>query len=406
MTIKVIKTEDQYLKYLEEVHLLISKIPLAGTADSDKLELLSVLIEAYENSRFPIKPPDPIDAIQFRMEEKGLKQVDLAPYIGTKSRVSEVLNRKRPLTVSMIKALSVGLGISAEILLGMEADKDPQIGEPSIDWSRFPISEMIARGWIEKISNKTAQSTSEQVQNFISQIGWGNGIAAFKRTLNGDAYSPTTKYSLYAWLSRVVQKGREKKSDIGVFDPNVFSSAFLKKIANLSWFESGPKLAVEFLEKNGIAIVFEPALRGTMLDGAAMMDENGLPIVALTLRHDRLDNFWFTLMHEIVHIWKHVNNETAFLDDLDSSSEDKREAEANRLAREAFIPRVIWKRSEAFLSPSKESIDKLSRELKIHPSIIAGRLRREQGNFQVFTDLVGYGEVKKHFSLNDTRSES
>lgn len=79
-----------------------------------------------------------------------------------------------------------------------------------IDWSRFPVKEMIARGWIQKFAGKVSRSTEDIVQEFISQIGWQFGDTAFKRSLAGDAYSPTTKYALYAWLVRVIQKSREK----------------------------------------------------------------------------------------------------------------------------------------------------------------------------------------------------
>jgi len=86
---------------------------------------------------------------------------------------------------------------------------------------------------------------------------------------------------------------------------------------------------------------------------------------------------------------------------LDASSEDKREAEANRLAREAFIPRVLWRRSEAFLSPSRDSIEKLARELRIHPAIIAGRLRKDSNNYTLFSDLVGQQNVRSFFLSSD-----
>lgn len=172
----------------------------------------------------------------------------------------------------------------------------------------------------------------------------------------------------------------------------------MKELGQLSWFEKGPLLAVEYLEKHGIAVVIEPAFKGTMLDGAALLDITGMPIIGLTLRHDRLDNFWFTLLHEVAHVWKHVDTEHTFLDDLDATSEDRREAEANRLAREALIPRLVWKRSNAYLRPSYAAIDELSRELKIHPAIVAGRIRRESGNYQQFSDVIGLGTVQNLFA--------
>lgn len=399
MDAKVIRSEEQHQEYLLEMQNLIARHPVAGSPDSERLELLSVLVEAYENQKFPVEAPDPIDAILFRMEEQGLKQADLVPYFGTRSRVSEVLSRKRPLTIPMIRALASGLGMSAETLIGVDPGESAQPRKDEVDWSGFPVKEMIARGWLQKFANKAAESTEELVKTFIANAGMQFGAAAFRRSLHGDACSPTTKYALYAWLARVIQKARDKKSSLGKFDSTVFSPAFLRELVHLSWSDHGPAIAVEFLEKHGIAVVIEPALKGTLLDGAALQDSDGTPIIGLTLRFDRLDNFWFTLMHEVAHLWKHVSPEETFLDNLDSSSEDRRELEANRIAKEALISRVAWKRSEAYLNPSNESIHKLSRELKIHPAIIAGRLRKEREDYTTFNDLVGHNQVRKHFNL-------
>lgn len=398
---KVIRSEEQHQDYLLEIQRLISCEPMPGSELSENLELLSVLVEAYENQKYPVEALDPIDAITFRMQEQGLKQADLVPYFGTRSRVSEVLARKRPLTVNMIRALSSGLGISTETLVGLEATSVRQVDKDNVDWGKFPIKEMMARGWLQKIASKTVKSTEELVRGFIENVGVEFGGAAFRRTLGGDAYSPATQYALYAWLARVIQKGREKRPVLGAFNQNVFSSSFMRELAQLSWFDHGPVLAVEFLEKHGIAVVVEPHLKGTLLDGAALKDESGNPIIGLTLRFDRLDNFWFTLLHEVAHLWKHVNNEETFLDNLDSSSEDKREIEANRIAKEALIPRIAWKRSDACLNPSVQSIDALSRELKIHPAIVAGRVRRERDNYVIFNDLLGRGQVRKYFNFSE-----
>lgn len=363
--------------------------------ESERLDLLTVLVQDYEDKKYPIEPPSPIEAIKFRMEEKGLRQADLVPYFGTRSRVSEVLSGKRPLTIPMIRAISVGLGISAEVLIGVSEDAEEK-NKDDIDWARFPAKEMIARGWIEKMKGKAKVTIEDQVKDFVSQVGFQFSDAAFKRSISGDAYSPATKYALYAWLIRVVQRSREQSSKVALYDERKLNESTLQEIAQLSWFEEGPRLAVEYLRDIGINVVIEPHLKGTMLDGAALKDTDGSPIVGLTLRHDRLDNFWFTLLHEVVHIWKHVGREETFLDDLDASSNtDRREAEANRIAKDSLIPRVAWKRSEASRNPSEAAIDELSKQLKINPAIIAGRIRRETGDYRLFSHLVGAGEVKK-----------
>ncbi len=393
MNTKIIRTEAEHHAYLNEIEHLLSHGEHLTQVEVDRLEVLTVLVEAFENSQYPLEPIDPIDAIQFRMEEKSLKQADLIPYFGTSSRVSEVLKRKRPLTVQMIRALSIGLGISTDTLIGLAESRRSDAHE--IDWSKFPIKEMMARGWFDKITDKISDNVEAIVRNYITGSGLQIGSAAFRRTLSGEAKTPTTTYALYAWLARVIQRSRNENFHLGTFRQDQLNSAFLRDLAQLSWSERGPQLAVEFLQTHGIKIIFEPQLKGTQLDGAALKDVDGSPIIALTLRFDRIDNFWFTLMHEVVHIWKHIfDDKEVFVDDLNVSSEDRRESEANRIAGEAFIPRLIWRRSDAYLSPSKESIEKLARELRIHPAIIAGRLNKDTGDYTKFQNLLGHHEVK------------
>ena len=132
-----------------------------------------------------------------------------------------------------------------------------------------------------------------------------------------------------------------------------------------------------------------------------MRDPEGAPIIGLTVRFDRLDNFWFTLMHELVHAWKHLpQSDIAITDEAveDARDEDDvKEAEANRFARDIFIPRMLWKRSEAYLHPSPETVRSFADKLHISPAVIAGRLRREKTGFGALGKLVGTRQVRKHF---------
>ena len=115
MRIRPIKTEADYEAALKEVELLFDVKP--GTPEADRLEVLTTLIEAYEGKHYSIPLPDPIEAIVYHMESHGLSRHDLEPLIGSRARVSEVLNRRRPLTMGMIRSLHRGLGISAEVLI-------------------------------------------------------------------------------------------------------------------------------------------------------------------------------------------------------------------------------------------------------------------------------------------------
>jgi len=94
-----------------------------GSPEADEAEILITLIAAYEEKHHPIDPPDPIEAIQFRMEQQGLTRADLEPWIGSRARVAEVLNRRRPLTLPMIRRLRDALGISADILIGSSSPR-------------------------------------------------------------------------------------------------------------------------------------------------------------------------------------------------------------------------------------------------------------------------------------------
>lgn len=117
MEIRPIHTEADYQAALQEVSALMNQDPDAGTPDGDRLDVLATLVQAYEAKHYPIAPPDPIEAIKFRMEQGGLSIKDLEPLIGRSNRVYEVLGRTRPLTLPMIRRLHKGLGIPAEVLI-------------------------------------------------------------------------------------------------------------------------------------------------------------------------------------------------------------------------------------------------------------------------------------------------
>ena len=115
--LKVLKSKKDHEAALKRLSELMDANPKEGSLDADELELLAVLIEQYEEVTFPMDFPDPIQAIKFRMEQDNLKSKDLVPYFGSAPKVSEVLNGKRQLSLSMIRKLSAGLGIPLEVLI-------------------------------------------------------------------------------------------------------------------------------------------------------------------------------------------------------------------------------------------------------------------------------------------------
>jgi HTH-type transcriptional regulator/antitoxin HigA len=115
MDIRPIKTEADYQAALIEIERLLDAEP--DTQEGDRLDVLTTLVEAYEVQQHDIAPPDPIEAILYHLESRGLSRRDLEPHLGSRARVSEILNRKRPLTLEMIRRLHSGLGIPAEVLI-------------------------------------------------------------------------------------------------------------------------------------------------------------------------------------------------------------------------------------------------------------------------------------------------
>jgi len=118
MDIRPIHTQADYKATLKEISALMESDPDLGTPQGDRLDILTTLVQAYETKHHPITAPDPVDAIKFRMEQSGLSVKDMEPIIGKSNRVYEVLNRKRPLTLAMIRRLHQSLGIPAEALIG------------------------------------------------------------------------------------------------------------------------------------------------------------------------------------------------------------------------------------------------------------------------------------------------
>ena len=115
MNIKILKNEAEYKAALVRMDALMDAA--TGSPEEEELELLAVLVEKYEQEHYPIEHPDPVEAIKFRMEQEGLEPKDMIKYLGSQSKVSEVLNYKRSLSLAMIRELNQGLGIPAEVLL-------------------------------------------------------------------------------------------------------------------------------------------------------------------------------------------------------------------------------------------------------------------------------------------------
>ncbi|MBC8504152.1 MAG: ImmA/IrrE family metallo-endopeptidase [Chloroflexi bacterium] len=396
MKAKILKSETEYEAALAHVDALMDAEP--GSPEEAELELFAFLVEKYEELHYPIDLPDPIEAIQFRMEQSGLTRKDLAPYLGSQSKVSEVLNRKRPLSLSMIRALHIGLGIPAEILL-----KEPgqELPEPRYDFRQFPFTEMFNRGYFKSFNGSLSQARV-YAEELLHEL-----FSVFEGQIPEPIYCRNSSKeidfnALLAWQARALELARGES--LPPFARDELTDEFIRELVRLSYFSTGPQLAQELLNKKGIHFIVLPHLSKTYLDGACFKTPDGHPVIGMTLRYDRLDNFWFTLVHELAHIYLHLDDENiAFFDDtekIDDESENPQEREANQFTHELLIGSDEWEKAAPTLLEATQQnvLIRFADQLSISPAIVAGRVRWERGNYQVFSQLVGNRKVRELFA--------
>jgi HTH-type transcriptional regulator/antitoxin HigA len=285
------------------------------------------------------------------------------------------------------------LGIPAGLLIGEPAGSYGP-AESDIDLTAIPTREILQRKWVG-----TAEDLKEWIRRALAPTG---SPAYLKHTLTVGATASTNRTKIWLWLARVREVAESRTYLHGRYTRESLNEEALAYLVKLSWMERGPQLAREFLEERGVALVIEPHFKGSGLDGAALLSRSGAPIIGLTVRHDRLDNFWFTLLHECVHAWKHLNTSglRAIVDlDIESPKIEPSdvENEANSIAAQLLLPRGVWRRSEAYRNPSAEAIQKLASKYQINPAIVAGRLRFERKDYRAFSRLIGNGQVRRAF---------
>ncbi|RWK85838.1 ImmA/IrrE family metallo-endopeptidase [Mesorhizobium sp.] len=376
MTVRPIRTDGDYQSALKRAAALFGQ---NSPKDRDELDVLQAVIERWERSRHPVEAATPAEAIKFRMAQEGLSQRDLIPYLGSKSRVSEILNGQRQPTVDQIRALHQHLGIPVTSLIGTSRH-EPAAGPSS--------TSLAAEGKLRRLG---VMKGKENLAGFLSRSkASAPAIAMLRKTRTERTNAKTDMAALEAWCAAVLVRAEKitiKKTEIS--DPEKAA----RRLAQLSPLPDWQDQLVAALHRMGIILVILEHLPGTFLDGAAMRRGDGIPVIALTLRHDRLDNFWFTLLHEFAHVVCHLSTDRqVILDDLDVASSEAIEAEADSFARNALIPPAMWKGIDK--DSSTEEVLEAAQKAGVHPAIAAGRWRFQHSDYRRFSKLIGRGEVK------------
>jgi len=396
--IKAIRNEEDYKQSLELLQDLLIADPDPNSEQGEQLQILSTLIESYEANNFPIEAPSAVDAIKFRMDQLDLRPIDLVPFIGSKSRVSEILSGKRGLTVEMIRSLEQGLQIPAESLIKPAEDSPEDIFSK---WDKKLYDVMEARGYFNNVKSD-ASNRINTLRAFFSRNDVSTLSPALLREANYRSAPTTDRNALNAWLNFILSKASDFE-DVAEYKPGSLNLEKMQSIAKLSTKENGPVLAVKELKKIGVITIIEAELPKTRLDGAAILLNARNPVIGLTLRLDRLDNFWFTLMHELAHIVLHFDNDEVdvFYDELDEVKGmqiGSKETEADELASEALVPSSKWEISPARIVPSAMAAASLARDLDIHIAIVAGKIRYETGSWAYLNKVVSNYRIRNLFT--------
>lgn len=380
MAFKPIRDAASYEAAVERLEELADA--KADTPAGDEADVLSTLIDVYENQNAEIEKPSAIEAIKFRMDQLDLKPRDLVPDIGSKSRVSEVLSGQRPLTVDMIRSLHKRWDIPLASLVDVDGGENLANPEPS-----KPVIKRLKQLGVLKDSE-----TYHAFRSRICKVEFGGDLqAAYRRRT-----TPTADLvALDAWCVATIAKSMTRCPAAGRKDISMLNKDFLREIAKCSARSNGAIAARDMLAEAGVCFVVLPHFPGTHLDGSAMTRPDGMPIAAVTLRHDRIDNFWFTLLHECSHIaLKHVGS-SPILDDLEIRPTEGIEAEADAWALDALVPSDLWQQLNANAYTSTVEILDLAHAAGVHPAIVAGVWRKEQNNYRRFSTLLGHGTMKK-----------
>ncbi|WP_019498567.1 HigA family addiction module antitoxin [Pseudanabaena sp. PCC 6802] len=330
----------------------------------------------------PARVPPPGRILSRELEARGWTQKDLAEITGRPIQtINEIVQAKKQITPDTALDLGEAFGTSAEFWTNLETkyrlylarkdDREREIARKSQLYSLAPISELIKRDWIQ--ATDSLDDLERQVCKFfgIDSIDRPPKLAINFRC--SQERSPEAIAQL-AWAKQV--ENLAKQQTVGNFDRKRLQAAIPKILACAEHPEDLAKVP-DLLRSLGIYFVIVPHLSKTYLDGAAFYLAKH-PVIALTLRYDRIDSFWFTLMHELGHIV--AGHQGSYLDDLGNLAPTDEETEANQLAANWLIDPLAFQDFVRKNQPrfSRRVIEQFAHSQKRHPGIILGRLHNDQ----------------------------
>ena len=420
----MIYTDDQFQISSVELERLKAALAEARVRDTDQTWLKAIEVDALESQiseiegdlsdhqqlrrrQIPLPESPTIDELSKVLAKarirSGISQDALATRIKTTTEQIQRFEETNYMGVSVDTLLRISriLEINTDSLVrtsGDHLDSTYVWGDvDEIVWGRFPYREMIKRKWFEIHPH---ENPLKKIREYFFSVNNRQFQTVYnRRTVRRN--SVVNDYSLLAWQIRVLElaQAHHAQNRVPEFELN---ETWLPELVSLTQSRSGPLDACNFLAQKGIVCVIEKHLPESHLDGATMLYDTNRPVIGLTLRYDRLDNFWFVLFHEIGHIFLHLfDGGVCDFFDADSESYPSQDSdhssiedEADQFALNTLIPSERWKKCMSRFSPSDASVQIDADSLGISPSIIAGRIRHERRDYRILTKSVGQGQVR------------
>jgi HTH-type transcriptional regulator/antitoxin HigA len=362
---------------------------------------LSEALDAYERAKqgdaVPLKERvgnDPGALLVAARIIKRLSQKELARKLGLKEQQIQRYEAERYRKITLTNYQKVASVLGARLFLDIE----PHAEEWAISHRGPNADELnkVARharehGWLE--GHESDEGMAGQLVRYVADHVLRYGTPSLLRTgLN--VIDQSSDWTLLSWKAQITRVA-ERVIDESEPTYRPLDVSWLLELVRLSHLDDGPVRARDMLLDHGIVLVVEPHITGMKVDGAAFL-VGDVPVIGMTLVRDALDNFWFTLLHEMGHVVLHYRTGLAagFFDDVTSTEVDEMESEANTFARNLLIPEELWSRSPARIAKTPGPIERLAQQLGIHAAIVFGRIRMERGDYSLFVNKIGRGLVR------------
>jgi len=320
--------------------------------------------------------------IRRELDARGWTQEDLARIMDRPVQViSEIVSAKKQITPETALGLAAALGTSAEMWLQIESSYRLRLAEEKTEltdvgrrsriYSILPVKELVRRGWIEEC--REVDELEERVERFLG-LDSLDELPPLKVAARRTATRDPDPRAVLAWIRRV--EALAATQEVGTFEPRRLGEV-VDQLVDLSRQDDGPVQVSSVLRDGGVGFVLVKHLPRTFFDGAVLW-VGGNPVVALTLRHDRLDSFWFTLMHEVAHLV--LGHEGGRLDDLDGGAgTEPEEIEADELASKWLVPGESLTGFVEQVRPyfSRHAIWSFAHHVGRHPAVVLGRLQHD-----------------------------